>query len=97
MSYTVIRDKNIEPFYITVDQYNYNLVEVIKPQRKNLSKDSEAKEYERVIGHFSSLGMLIKALTKSKTITKNQYNSIKEYLNEFKRQEEVINNLINNI
>jgi len=94
---TVIRDEVMEPYYITVDPYNYNLAIAIKPQKENSPENSKVKEYEKIMGHYSSLGLLIKKLAKLKANDKGSYNSIKEYLDEYKKQEKIINNLIENI
>ena len=38
MSYTIIKDPVLEPFYISKDQYCYTVVEKITPDEKNLEK-----------------------------------------------------------
>ena len=43
MSYTIIKDPVIEPFFLSKDQYCYTVYEVVTPDPANLEKGSKGK------------------------------------------------------
>ena len=52
MNNTIIKDPNLEPFYISKDKYCYTVVELVTPTRTR-GKSTKAKEpYEKSVGHF---------------------------------------------
>lgn len=86
---TIIRDPQIEPFFISKDQHGYTV---------NFSKsdggDKIKKEYTKVIGHYSTFGLALLKISKELTDLTPQYNSVSEYLKTFIEIEKRINKLI---
>jgi hypothetical protein len=103
MSNTTIKDPTIEPFFITKDQYCYTVMETITPDDKNIGKfgkkdnGNQGKNYEKSVGHYSSLSSALKKITELKIDLKDNYSTVMEYINEFDKQQESINKLINKI
>ena len=97
MSYTIIKDPAIEPFHISKDQYCYTVVQTVTPDPANLEKGSEGKNYEKPIGHYSNLSHALKKIAKSKLDLKEEYNSIMDYINEWQRQQDEMNKLLEKI
>lgn len=103
MSNTTIKDPTIELFFITKDQYCYTVMETITPDDKNIGKfgkkdnGNQGKNYEKSVGHYSSLSSALKKITELKIDLKDNYSTIMEYINEFDKQQESINKLINKI
>jgi hypothetical protein len=97
MSYTIIKDPALEPFFLSKDQYCYTVFENIVPT--NIStrgrKSTNGKEYQRSHGHYSKLSSAVNAVVKLKTdIKSNEYDSLSSYLNEIKQQEQQLKNLL---
>ena len=97
MSYTIIKDPAIEPFHISKDQYCYTVVETITPDPDNLEKGSKGKAYEKPLGHYGNLASALKKIAKSKLDLKSEYSSIMDYINEWQRQQDAMNELLNKI
>lgn len=97
MSYTIIKDPAIEPFHISKDQYCYTVMETITPDPANLEKGSEGKAYEKPLGHYTKLSHALKKIAKSKLDMKSEYNSIMDYINEWQRQQDEMNALLEKI
>jgi len=83
MSYTIIKDQAIEPFYISKDQHCYTVYEVITPETKNLEKGSKGKNYEKALSHHGTLGSALKSIAKNKTNIDKTYDSIQEYISKY--------------
>jgi len=91
---TIIRDTLLEPYFIGKDAYCYTAYEVITPQKKYLAEGSEGKNYEKPIGHYSDFGSALMAIMKAKLNNKNEeYTSIQEYLNKWKKIKNSIKNI----
>jgi flagellar biosynthesis component FlhA len=100
---TIIKDKALEPFHISKDQYCYTVVETITPNEKNLGRfgnkgnKNEGKVYEKPLGHYGDLSEALKKIVKAKVEIKEEYNSILEYVAEYDQQKETINKLFNQV
>jgi hypothetical protein len=97
MSYTIIKDPALEPFFLSKDQYCYTVFENIVPTNTSTRgrKSADGKEYQRAYGHYSKLSSAVNAVIKLKTDTKvNQYDSLTSYLDEIKQQEQQLKNLL---
>jgi hypothetical protein len=97
MSYTIIKDPSLEPFFLSKDQYCYTVFENITPS--NISsrgkKSVDGKEYQRSWGHYSKLSSAVSAVVKAKTDLKStQYDTLREYIDEIKSQEQQLKNLL---
>jgi len=86
MNNTIIKDPNLEPFYISKDKYCYTVIELITPTRTR-SKSTKVKEpYEKAIGHYTHLNQAIKAIAKGRLDSPPKlYESVKDYLMESER------------
>ena len=103
MANTTIKDPAIEPFFISKDQYCYTVMETITPDEKNVGKfgkkdnGNQGKNYEKSMGHYSSLASALRKITEAKIDLKDEYSTIMEYINEYDKQQELISKLINKI
>ncbi len=103
MSNTIIKDPNLDPFYLSKDQYCYTVIEVITPETKNLGRfgnggnKNEGKDYEKSLGHYSTVAAALKKIAKLKLDNKPEYNSILEYINKWEEEKELMNELLNKI
>lgn len=97
MSYTIIKDPSLEPFFLSKDQYCYTVFESISPNNTSTRgrKSVEGKEYQRAWGHYSKLSSAVNAIIKAKTDQKQeQYDTLKSYMEEIKQQEQQLKNLL---
>ena len=103
MSCTIIKDPAINPFFISKDQYCYTVMETITPDKKNLGRfgnkgnKSEGENYEKALGHFSTLPGALKMIVKSKVDLKPEYDTIQDYIGEIKTQQDKMEELLNKI
>ena len=103
MANTTIKDPAIEPFYISRDQYCYTVMETITPDEKNIGKfgkkdnGNQGKDYDKPVGHYSSLAAALKKIAKGKVDLKTEYSTIMEYINEWQRQQDEMEKLLNKI
>ena len=103
MANTTIKDPAIEPFYISKDQYCYTVMETITPDEKNIGKfgkkdnGNQGKDYDKPMGHYSSLSSALKKISISKLDLKSEYSTIMEYINEYDKQQESMAKLLNKI
>jgi hypothetical protein len=103
MSCTIIKDPEIEPFFISKDAYCYTVMEVITPDKKNLGRfgnkgnKNEGKNYEKSIGHYSTFSSALRGIAKHKVDFKKEYNSIRSYIKEFEYQKDEMSKLLSKI
>ena len=97
MSYTIIKDPAIEPFFISKDQYCYTVYENVTPDPDNLEKGVKGKEYQKAVGHYGRLGHALNKIAKSKVDLKEEYDSIVSYIREFEKQNKSMEELLNKI
>jgi hypothetical protein len=82
---TIIKDPLIEPFFIQKDRNNFTVFEVSIPERGFAGKKSSGKEMEKFVGHYTCFENALKVISKRKFYqNKQEYNSIKEYINDWK-------------
>ena len=100
MANTTIRDPELLPFFITKDPYCYTVMEIITPDEKNVGKfkkknnGNEGKDYEKVVGHYTSLAAALKKIATLRLHNKQSYTSVKEYIAEWELQKEEISKLL---
>ena len=103
MANTIIKDPALDPFFISKDQYCFTVMEVITPDEKNIGKfkkkdnGNEGKDYEKPVGHYSSLAAALKKIAVGKIDHKKEYSSIMGYIEEYNKEKESIENLLNKI
>lgn len=79
-----IKDPAIEPFFVIKDRYCYTLHMKTKTNPK-YTVDGTSKETIKTIGHFADLPSCLKRIANDKVQFKPEYNSIKAYINEYKK------------
>ena len=96
MNNTIIKDPNLEPFYISKDKYCYTVIELITPTRTR-SKSTKLKEpYEKSIGHYTHINHALKAIAKGRlTSPPKLYTSVKDYLSYYEEINEELKTLLN--
>jgi Tfp pilus assembly protein PilF len=103
MANTIIKDPALIPFYISKDQYCFTVIEVITPDEKNIGKfkkknnGNEGKDYEKPLSHHSSLASALKKIAKGKVDHKKDYSSIMSYIEEYKKETNAMEQLLNKI
>jgi 23S rRNA C2498 (ribose-2'-O)-methylase RlmM len=85
-----ITDPKLEPFYVTKDSYCYTIMERVTP-----TYTENTKQYSRSVGHYSNFGSCLKKIMTLKLDNKKNYDSVSQYLKEFKQIENSINQLTN--
>ncbi len=84
-----ITDSLLEPYYIAMDQYCFTVFETITPDP---SFTENGKNYFKSVGHYSNIGNALEAIAKRKATSKS-YNSIREFIDEYKQIIESLNPL----
>ncbi len=93
-----ITDPLIEPFYIVKDSYNYTLFEKSRATRGFGGKTASNKEVENVVGYYTSFKFVLKKIAKEKFSRKHKsYESVKDYIADWKNVEKGIETLLNKI
>jgi hypothetical protein len=93
---TVIKDPKIEPFYIVKDQHTFTLFEKSKATRGFAGKEASNKEVENVVGYYTSFKYVLKKIATEKFSRKHKsYESIKDYISEWKSIEDGLKTLLN--
>lgn len=103
-SSTIIKDKMIDPYFIGKDSTCYTVYELTKannddtkPKRgkkRIITEDNKDKVYLKAHGYFTNFGNCLSEIAKLKVNVRN-YDSIKEYIDEWKRVKEELNHIIN--
>jgi hypothetical protein len=93
---TKIQDPLLEPFYIAKDSHCYTVYENVIPEGKRGRKSQSGTAYEKVRGHYTNFGNALKCISKNKlNKDSGEYNSIREYITEWKRIQTELNQLLN--
>jgi hypothetical protein len=90
---TIIKDPNIEPYFISKDNYSYTIFKNISPQETN--NITENSKYIKSFGHFSDFKNCLKALVKHKIEDKKEYSSIGEYIKAYETNIELLSKILN--
>jgi len=92
---TIINDEKIKPFHIVKDQHTYTLFEKSRVTRGFAGKEASNKEVENVVGYYSSFKSCLKKIAKEKFMRKHKsYNSVKEYIDEWRNVEKGLETLL---
>jgi hypothetical protein len=94
MSYTIIKDPVLEPFFLSKDQYCYTVYENVTPDPANLEKGSKGKDYQKALGYYTKLSHALNAIAKAKIDHKNEYDSIKSYIKEWEINKQAMEDLL---
>lgn len=82
---SIISDPAISPYYISKDEHSYTVLEL----------SSNEKSTDKMIGHYSTLGGALKKLSELKANLKPQYDSIREYLEEYNNKYNNLKQILN--
>lgn len=77
----VIKDPNMDPFFIVKDTSNFTVIETSITTRGFGGKAATGKEQEKIVGHYTSFTNALNRIAKEKFYqNKGNYASIKEYI-----------------
>lgn len=77
----VIKDPNMDPFFIIKDSSNFTVMEVSVTTRGFGGKAATGKEQEKIVGHYTSFTNALNRIAKEKFYqNKGNYASVKEYI-----------------
>jgi len=74
-----ITDPVMEPYFISMDDHCMTVNIKIIP---DVRYSDSGKEYTKIIGYYSNLGLALKSIAKNK-INSKSYDSIKSYIDEY--------------
>jgi hypothetical protein len=91
-SLTTISDPLMEPYYITKDELCFTVNERITPNKNHFRSKGEGTEYSKPQGYYPEFQQALTKVAKEKLHTRKDYESLSEFLNEFKLIETNIKN-----
>jgi len=91
-SLTTISDPSMEPFYITKDELCYTVNERIIPNKDHFRSKGNGTEYAKPQGYYPEFQQALVKVAKEKLHTRKNYETLSEFLNEFKLIETNIKN-----
>lgn len=98
MNNTIIRDPNLEPFYISKDKYCYSVIELITPTRTRNSSTKVKEPYEKAIGHYTHLNQALKAIAKGRLDSPPKlHSSVRDYLSYYEEINKELEILLNKV
>ena len=83
-SITVISDPLMEPYYICKDDVCFTVNERIIPDGKHFRSKNGGKEYAKPQGYYPEFGQAIKKISDELRHTKRKYDSLIEYIEEYR-------------
>lgn len=83
-SITTISDPSMEPYFITKDDVCYTVMERIIPNSDHFRSKGKGKEYTKPQGYYPEFKQALEKVTRCKLNTRKDYDSLTEFLNEFK-------------
>lgn len=86
-----INDPIMEPYFISMDDSCITVNAKITPDARYTSS---TKEYNKIIGHYSNIKSALKSIANQK-INSKSYDSLQEYMNEYKTLVEKFDKTIN--
>ena len=91
-SLTTISDPLMEPYYITKDELCFTVNERITPNKNHFRSKGEGTEYSKPQGYYPEFQQALVKVAKEKLHTRKNYETLSEFLNEFKLIETNIKN-----
>ena len=95
--FTTISDPLLEPYYITKDDMCYTVNERITPDSEHFRTVGKGKEYSKPQGYYPNFSQALKKVSEEKLNTGKDYESLREFLDEFKLIQTKIKNYIDGI
>ena len=87
---TIVRDKVLAPYHCSRDNHGWTIFEEIESKESN-------KVYTKAVCHPSSFGRCLKIIAELKTHKDGEFNSIKEYLNQYTTEHNKISKEFKNV
>ena len=96
-STTFIRDNRIEPYFIGKDSSSYTVYETLMPgnNKKGRGRQTRSKEGIKPLSFHTNFDSCLASIAKLKIENRPVYNSISEYVAEWRRVKEEINQIVN--
>jgi hypothetical protein len=96
-SLTLIKDPLIEPYFIGKDASSYTVYETLMPgnNKKGRGRQTREKEGIKPLSFHSTFDSCLSSIAKLKIENRPVYNSISEYVAEWRRVKEEINQIVN--
>ena len=96
-SLTLIKDPLIEPYFIGKDGSSYTIYESLKigNNNKGRGRKTRTKEGIKPVSFHTTFGSCLSAIAKLKIDNRPVYNSISEYVTEWKRVKNEISQIVN--
>jgi hypothetical protein len=96
-SLTLIKDPALEPYFIGKDSNSYTVYETVYPGTNENGRGRKTREKEAVktLSFHSSIASALNSIAKLKVENRPVYNTIKEYIVEWNRVKEEINQIVN--
>ena len=92
-----IKDPSLKPYYIGRDSHCYTVYEIITPSGERLrTEDSKGDDYEKPVAHYSHFGSALNKIAECQLHSgKENYSSVKEYLDRWDELKSKLEILIN--
>lgn len=96
-SITLIKDPLIEPYFIGRDANSYTIYETVYPgtNNKGRGRKTRTKESIKAISFHTNFGAAMGSIAKLKIEKRQVYDTIGEYIAEWRRVKEEINQIVN--
>tara|TARA_Y100000114_G_scaffold32932_1_gene28313 strand:+ start:3602 stop:3919 length:318 start_codon:yes stop_codon:yes gene_type:complete len=95
-SIQIITDPLIEPYFITKDEYSYTVKENIISDANHFRSSGKSKTYEKSLYYYPNFGQAISKIADLLS-TKGNYDTIKEYLDNYESIKNKIKNYTDGI
>ena len=94
----IIKDPIMEPFYIKKDSKNFEVIQFLTSTRGFKGQQTAEKEVEKTIGYYTSFKNALECVARHKFYEKKEdYSSIKSYINSWQEVKSGIETLLNEI
>jgi len=81
-SIQTITDPLLEPYFITKDEYSYTVKQNVTSDASHFRSKGNAKTYEKSLYYYAKLEQALQKIASLQVSTEN-YNSLKEYINDY--------------
>ena len=96
-SVTLIKDPSIEPYVIGRDANSYTIYETVYPgtNTKGRGRKTRTKEAVKAVSFHTNFGAALSSIAILKVEKRQVYETIHEYITEWRRVKEEINQIVN--
>ena len=95
-SIQTIKDPLLEPYFITKDEYSYTVKETVTSNVDHFRSNGKSKTYEKSLYNFPQFDQAVNKIAELKN-TKKDFNSLNEYIENYKLIRNQIKNYTNGI